>query len=483
MGALRQIRRSLALRFSLWFAGWFTIGFVAIFALLYWLLGRQIESRDYEDLQQRLQQYATVYVQSGVRGLQRRIAEDSQQPNVRSLFLRLVGPGGSQVWGKIPPDWLQEDQSVVVVPDGWGRWREQTVSRVRITRDAQRDLAIVSQALPGNVLLQIGRSTDSREALLEPLRKTFAWVAGAVVLMGFGAGYFTARRATRPLREVVETARSILATGNLDARVPLPRANDEVAELVRHFNSVLDKNAGLLRAMREALDNVAHDLRTPLAGLRLTAESALQRRDVDAATGETLGDVIERSDQVLALLRALMEISEAEAGMLKLNRVSCDLGETARHAAELYEEVAEAAGVTLTIEAMPPVPVVADPTRLRQAVANLVDNAIKYTPAGGAVRVSAGSGDGRTFVRVTDNGPGVPVAEQTKVWDRLYRCDQSRTQSGLGLGLSMVRAIMTAHGGDAEVHDAPGGGARFELWLPAVEVPLLMPAETSHPGD
>lgn len=466
MAGIDQVRRSLALRFSLWFAGWFTVGFVAIFALLYWLLGQQIEDRDYEDLQQRLQQYSVVLTQSGVRGLQRRIAEDSQQPNVRSLFLRLVGPGGSQVWGKIPPDWLESDEAVVRVPDGWGRWQERTVSRVRITRDAERDLAIVSQALSGDMLLQIGRATDSRQALLEPLRNTFAWVACAVVLMGVGAGYVTARRATRPLREVVETARSIIATGKLDTRVPSPVTDDEVAELVRHFNSVLDKNAGLLKAMRETLDNVAHDLRTPLAGLRLSAESALQRPDLDPATGETLADVVERSDQVLALLRALMEISEAEAGMLKLEKVNCDFGEVTRHAAELYDEVAEAADIELTIETRGAVPILGDPTRLRQAVANLVDNAIKYTPAGGKVRVEAELVEGSAIMRVIDTGSGVPVDEQSRIWERLYRCDQSRSESGLGLGLSMVRAIMRAHHGDATVRNGSAGGSVFELSLP-----------------
>ncbi|MBT5900726.1 MAG: HAMP domain-containing protein [Opitutaceae bacterium] len=467
MAGIDQIRRSLAWRFSLWFAGWFTVGFVAIFALLYWLLGEEIEARDYEDLQQRLQQYSLVLNQSGVRGLQRRIAEDSQQPNVRSLFLRLVGPGGSQVWGKIPPDWLESDEAVVRVPDGWGRWQERAVSRVRITRDAERDLAIVSQTLPGNMLLQIGRATDSRQALLQPLRRTFAWVAGAVVLMGVGAGYASARRATRPLREVVETARSIISTGKLDARVPSPASNDEVAELVRHFNSVLDKNAGLLKAMRETLDNVAHDLRTPLSGLRLSAESALQRPDLDPATGETLGDVVERSDQVLALLRALMEISEAEAGMMKLEKVDCDFGEVTRYATELYDEVAEAADVALEIQTHGAVPIHGDPTRLRQAVANIVDNAIKYTPAGGKVLVEAELVGGRAFVRVSDTGTGVPEEEQSRIWERLYRCDQSRSESGLGLGLSMVRAIMRAHDGDATVRNAPLQGAVFELSLPA----------------
>lgn len=466
MAGIDQIRRSLALRFSLWFAGWFSIGFIAIFALLYWLLGRQIEVRDYEDLQQRLQQYSTVFVESGLRGLQRRIDEDGQQPNVRSLFLRLVGPNGSQMWGKIPPDWVSGEAGRVLVPDGWGRWREETVARVRIPTAAQRDLAIVSQNLGGNVLLQIGRATNSREVLLEPLRAVFFWVAGAVVLMGVGTGYFSAKRATRPLREVVETARRIIETGKLDARVPLPRSDDEVAEIVRHFNSVLDKNAGLIRAMRETLDNVAHDLRTPLAGMRLSAEAAVQRDGLDDDALGALADVIERSDQVLALLNALMEIAEAEAGMMKLALEPVDLGEIARNAAELYDEVAEASGVALVIDIRAAVDVRGDATRLRQAVANLVDNAIKYTPVGGRVIVQAEAVDGGAIVKVSDTGIGVADAEKSKVWERLYRCDESRTKTGLGLGLSMVRAIMRAHGGDATVRNGEQGGSVFELTMP-----------------
>lgn len=454
------------MRFSLWFAGWFTIGFVAIFALLYWLLGKQIETRDYEDLQQRLQQYSTVFRESGLRGLQRRIEEDGQQPNVRSLFLRLVGPNGSQMWGKIPPDWLEGEAQRVLVPDGWGRWREETVAQVRIPMEAERDLAIVSGNLGGNVLLQIGRATNSREVLLEPLRKTFFWVAGVVVLMGIATGYFSARRATRPLREVVETARRIVKTGKLDARVPLPRSDDEVAEIVRHFNSVLDKNAGLIRAMRDTLDNVAHDLRTPLAGMRLSAESALQRDGLDDDALGALADVIERSDQVLALLNALMEIAEAEAGMMKLVIEPEDFGAIARNAAGLYDEVAEAAGVTLEIEINASVPVRGDATRLRQAVANLVDNGIKYTPVGGKVMVRAETVDDVGLVSVSDTGVGVADDEKSKVWERLYRCDESRTQTGLGLGLSMVRAIMRAHGGDATVRNGEMGGSVFELTLP-----------------
>lgn len=458
---------SVALRLSVWFATLFTIGFTAIFALLYWLLARSLEASEYEGLQLRLRQYASIYELSGVSGLRQRVAEDSEAPNVRSLFIRLSGPRGEAVWGKIPPDWIEADVRRVAVPDGWGGWtaREQAINVLRVPRDAERDLAVVSQLIDDNLVLQVGRSTDSRAVLLAPLRRTFLWVGGAVIGVGSLAGYLAARRATRPLLQVVETARRIVATGALDARVPAPVRADDVAELVHHFNTVLDKNAALLRAMREALDNVAHDLRTPLTGLRGSAEIALLQT-TDPVARDALADSVERVDEVLRLLRALMEISEAEAGMLRLERAPCDLAELARRAVDLYDEVAQAKGQMLTFAPGGAVPINGDAVRLRQVAANLVDNACKYTPAGGRIDVRVGVDGGRAVLTVSDNGPGVPESEQARIWERLYRGDKSRSEAGLGLGLSLVRAVVVAHGGEVAVRNAPAGGAVFEVRLP-----------------
>lgn len=461
---IHRLRRSLAVRLSVWFAALFAVGFSAIFGLLYWTLARQLERRDLEALELRLQQYADIYAADGLEGLRQRVAEDSQGERVRSLFIRIVGRGGDAVWGKIPPDWIEADAQQVAVPDGWGGWTVQQNYTVRVPRDELRDLAIAGRVLPDGRLLQVGRSSDSRAVFLEPLRRTFLSVGAGVVVFGFVAGVVAARRATRPLRDVIDTAQRIIATGALDARVPLPKRDDDVAELVRAFNTVLDKNAGLLRAMREALDNVAHDLRTPLTRLRGTAELALQA-DSAGAKDEALADSLEQAEDVLRLLRALMEISEAEAGMLKLQKAPCDLGALARDAVELYTEVAEAKPVELHVDVAGAVPVLADATRLRQAVANLVDNAVKYTPAGGKVFVRAAVEGIDAVLTVRDTGPGVPVAEQARVWERLYRGDASRSERGLGLGLSLVRAIVEAHGGRVGLKNAPEGGAVFELRL------------------
>jgi len=175
------------------------------------------------------------------------------------------------------------------------------------------------------------------------------------------------------------------------------------------------------------------------------------------------------------LLRSLMEISEAEAGVLRLAKTESDLQEIARQAVELYADVADVKQIKLEFEEGVAVPVFVDSVRTRQAVANLIDNAVKYTPDGGAVKVRAYLENGDAVLKVCDTGPGVPVAEQPRIWERLYRGDQSRSQSGLGLGLSLVRAIVEAHGGKATVRNASEHGAIFELRLPAAK--SLTPVE------
>jgi signal transduction histidine kinase len=430
---------------------------VALFAFAYYLLVAAISSKDQELLEGRLKEVATVYYARGLKGIQNWVESQPLQVR-RTLFIRLVN--------------VFNDVSVVSAPGDWITFRDDPAREgyregvVRIPQDSENDFTLITAVLRDRTLLQVGRITNSREALLEPVRRNFMVAGATSIVLGFAAGLLFAHRSMQPVRQIVATARSIIQTGQLDARVPERQSNDEFDELVRLFNGLLDKNQSLIRAMREALDNVAHDLRTPLSRLRGAAEIALEPGGNEETAREALSDCLEESERVLQMLNALMDITEAESGMMRLQREDVDLCQLAREVIELYEYVAEEKQVTVTADCPMECRVSVDPVRMRQAFANLLDNAIKYNRPGGSVQISIYTQKGEAIASFLDTGQGIPVAEQNKIWLRLYRGDKSRSKRGVGLGLSLVRAIVEAHGGSASVFSRPEQGAEFTVKLP-----------------
>jgi signal transduction histidine kinase len=274
------------------------------------------------------------------------------------------------------------------------------------------------------------------------------------------------RRGLRPVRELAATARDVIRSGDLSRRVPERHSTDELAEVSTLFNGVLAHNEALVSGMRASLDNAAHDLRTPLTRMRGTAEVAL-RSDDPAASRDALALCIEQSDQMLAMLRTLLDIAEAESGIMKLDLEPVVLPSIAQDVVDLYEHVADERGVALVL-APQAVTVQADAARLRQALANVVDNALKYTPRGGTVTIETAREGDCGILRVRDTGEGIPAEALPRIWDRLYRAEPSRSRPGLGLGLSLVKAIVDAHGGRVEATSTPGGGSTFTVAVPRV---------------
>lgn len=455
-------RNTLGLRLTLGYALLFALSAVALFALTYALLGHFLQEQDEAFLQTQLRLVEEAYAQGGVAAVQRHAASLRADDRGEEVLIR-IADSANRTRLLVPADeWEPRDLRALE------RTPPRANVRQRLWHEREDESAeVVTRRLPGGDVLQVGMTSDERDDVLESFPRVFVVISLPLLLLALFGGAFMAYRALRPIRRLVTTLDALVTTGDVRARAPAPDEQGEFAELFRLFNRMLDRIEALVARLRGTLDDVAHDLRTPMTRLRGAAEVALQQERDPEAYRDALARIVEASEAATATLDAIMEAAEAEAGMIRLHREPVAVADLVQSVADLYDLVAEEKAVTFETGVEEAGHASLDRRRMRQALANLVDNAVKYTPPGGRVTVEARYADGATRIAVRDTGVGIGDDELPRIWDRLYRSERTRHERGLGLGLSFVRAIVEAHGGHVAVESEPGSGSTFTVVLPA----------------
>jgi signal transduction histidine kinase len=463
---INEVRKKISFRIWFWYSSLLVLSGLVLFLLIHFFFSSIMTQQDRSSVESKLSELSTEYQQDGVDAVREEIEEQEE-----SYFIRLVSANKNVLIASDPNSFedfeLNDIDKAVVSSDGW----------ITISEIAQPDelkileptevMEIRTAHMPDGSLLQVGRTSEHRQDLLARFHFFTALVMVPLILV---VGAVLAFRTLRPLRTLINTVKAVQA-GKIGRRVPVGRQEDELNELAMLFNDMLSKIETLIEGMKNSLDNVAHDLRTPLTRLRAIAETALESDSSKERYREALLDCMEESDRILAMLNTLMDISEAETGSMKLNLEKVSVSELFEDTVDLYQYVAEDQGLRIRTNCPADLSLVADRHRLRQVLANLLDNAVKYNKRGGEIQLQCYQDKEELVILVIDTGIGISEEELPRIWDRLYRSTQSRNKKGIGLGLSLVRAIVEAHGGVIEANSHPEKGSTFEIRLKQVAVP------------
>jgi heavy metal sensor kinase len=464
LGRIGSYRKTLAFRLTLWYAGVFAVSSCLAFLLFYALITSVFRARTDQELLSQSSEFSTVLATRGLEAVKRLAVLQAQAAGVKKVFFRFLSSSGQAFSSSNMSYWQDIDIREAAIKELL-RDRRNVFETVTLP-DRKDKVRVLYVMLGPGIILQIGQSMETDSRFIDAFKNIFVITMVFLVGLAAGVGWFMARRAVSGVEAVTRTAREI-SGGTLDKRVPVGTRGDEIDQLATTFNQMLGRIQALVTEIKEMSDNIAHDLKSPIARIRGMAEVTL-------TTGKELGEyenmaasTVEECDRLLDMINTMLMITKAESGLDQRNDEDIDLAGLVREACELIEPVAEDRSLSLTYDA-PDIGLLSVNRRMIQRIlSNLLDNALKYTPPGGAVKISVSKKDGRqVVVEVRDTGIGIPAQDLPHVFERFYRCDHSRSEPGTGLGLSLAKAFARAHQGDITVTSTVGQGSTFTLTLP-----------------
>jgi signal transduction histidine kinase len=447
--------RTQAFRIVLVYVLLFAFSVAALLAFTYWNTRRTLDAQTDQIIAAEISGLSDAYQHQGLRGLAETIRERSahggQALYVLSDGLRHVIAGNLDSWPRTvetPGNFIEFDYERPV--DG----------KLEMRRARGRMFA-----LTGNFVLLVGQDVHERYLTTRMFTTTLPWTVALILVLGLLGGALMSRNMLRRLDSINRTSGEIIA-GDLSRRVPLAGSGDEFDTLAENLNRMLDRIERLMKGLREVTDSVAHDLRTPLNRLRNRLEEVVSRRH---ATGVEAGEVeraLAEADQLIGTFNALLLIAETDAGTTRAAMKTLSLDSVAADVTELYEPLAEERKISLVMPSTGSLTIEGNRSLIAQALANLVDNAIKYTPEGGRVVITTAIGEAGVDLAVADSGPGIPAADRARVVERFVRLEASRNSPGTGLGLSLVAAVAHFHGAELLLQDNVPQGLKVVLRFP-----------------
>ena len=466
---LPRLLRTTPFRLTLLFLALFAAAASAFLGYIYVATAGEVNRRADAEISREMESLEATYRQGGVNALNQTIVE--RATGERPFLYFLADRTGKRISGSIEASPLDDFEG-----DG-PSWSSFKVTEVDLDGAEVRNAARgVQERLAGGEVLFVGADVAASEGYVRRIVRAL-WGAGAlVIILGLAGGVLISRNVSRSMQGLVDLVAAVQA-GDLQARARVRGARDEYDELAEGLNDMLDRIERLMGGLRHAGDAIAHDLRSPLTRLRARMEVAL----IDAENGKgdpvaALETALQDADGVLKTFNAVLAIARLQAAGQAPDQKSFDSSELAADMAELYEAGCEDKGLDFSAEITPALHIRGNREFIAQALANILDNAIKYTPSGGAVMLRARRrSSGELEFSVTDTGPGVPEADRARVVQRFVRLENSRSEPGAGLGLSLVQAVAASHGGRLELAEGPGEyngmgpGLRVALVLPRVE--------------
>jgi heavy metal sensor kinase len=460
---LRRLRHTLAFRLTIWYAAIFTVSSLLAFLLFYLQIASILRERTDEDLLDDVKEFSALLAAKGTEEVKQTMILEAKTDGEKDVFYRLLSPDGKELgsselffWGELSVNHATLQR---IAKDG------QPVLETLTIEGRRHKARTVYAPIAPDAILQIGESLEDNDEFLAKFRQIFgATITGVMVLAGL-LGWFMAKRALKNVEEVTRTARAISAS-DLEQRVPVEGQTDEIGRLAATFNDMLDRIRTLVTETREMTENIAHDLRSPITRIRGMAEMALTTGNTIHEYEAAAASTVEDCDRLLEMINTMLYISQTEATAGKLATEEIDITGVVRDACELFQPVAEDKGVNLVVEIGSNLRVRGALQALQRMLANLIDNALNYTPSPGTVTVSVSGDEKLGIIAVKDTGIGISQEELPHIFRRFYRCDRSRSRPGTGLGLTLVEAIVQAHRGQIAVTSTPNVGTTFTITLP-----------------